>query len=195
MSRRVRPGAGRFASAASGSAARRSVRGALTLGLVAMSVLVTSCATPGAPATEGELSEDELLVMSFNIRMIYDNEGERTRWIGRRADVVEFIRRARATIVTLQEVETRAREPMPRSEQLSYLQGELPEYAFACIPEPGVLSRQPILYDATRLRLLDEGMVLDAPIERYREGFRGRIASWALFAIDAPQGERLVRVI
>ena len=166
--------------------------------LVATLLFLSGCAhPPGRSFSDPEdnpEATDELAVMSFNIRMIHDNDASRQSWTERRADVASVIQRHAPAIVALQEVETRTTEPMPRSRQLAYLQGRLPGYVFACIPEPGVLSRQPILYDAERLRLIDEGMILDAPVDRYRAGFRGRIATWALFELHRPGGEVSTRL-
>ena len=168
---------------------------------LAAAVVLSGCAgVPDAGLAalhRSPLSDNELVVMSFNIRMIFGNDASRQSWLERREDVVQVIRTHSPTVVALQEVESRAPEPMPASEQLAYLMSELPEYAFACTPEPGLLSRQPILFDANRLRLLDEGMILEAPVDRYRSGFRGRIASWALFETKpvADSEPAVIRVI
>jgi endonuclease/exonuclease/phosphatase family metal-dependent hydrolase len=171
------------------------------LTLLVFAGVVAGCVTPPASApsfaSTFPADPDELFVMSFNIRMIMDNDASRRSWTDRREDVVSLIQRYSPSIVALQEVENRSTDLMPESEQLKYLTHELSEYQFACVPESGVLSRQPILYDDSLLTLLEEGMILDAPIQRYREGFRGRIATWARFSVKSSSGSEpiLVRVI
>ncbi len=171
------------------------------LGLLALGIVLTSCvAPPGNPhyVTDSGASDrraDDLTVLTFNIRLILPTDSGRESWIERRENVVDLIRRQEADIVALQEVRNRSNgEPM-RSEQLDYLRAELPGYEFAAAQEIGMLSAQPILYDRSQFRLIDEGFLhlteSGEPDDPYRwQAWSPRFVSWALLEVTDARDRR-----
>lgn len=151
---------------------------------VTICLLMSGCVAPRRFVREAPEPSGTFSVLTFNVRMIYPGERSFERWLARREDVVELIRRDRASIVALQEVANRDPLLPIDSIQLAYLRIQLSEYAFACASLPGRLSSQPILYDPERLELLDEGFLgfsePESEPDSLRHGGEGRFASWAL---------------
>lgn len=165
--------------------------------LLAVTLLLGGCVAPRGVVRDAPESPDAIAVLTFNVRMIYPGGRSLERWMARRNDVVDLIRRERAPLVALQEVANRDPELPLASIQLAYLRERLPEYTFACAAFPGRLSSQPILFDAELLELVNEGFLAFSEPEptegALRHGGEGRFASWALFRERATG--RLLRVV
>lgn len=187
-----------------GSTHRRAIVPAVGLLLFA---LLSGCvapraarltAPPHAAQGPGRETRDAITVMSYNVRMLMPTDRSSELWLERRGNIVDLIRRQSADIVALQEVANL--HSGSRSEQLSFLREELPEYGTASAEEAGLLSALPMFYDPSRFLLLEEGFLHFTESGRPEEtaawgAYMPRFASWALFEeLGAPRRLRVINL-